>query len=256
MTLRRFHSNDLQNTTVDLDRDQARHAIKALRLTQNQTVELFDGQGASAIGSLQISGQNASVLITSRHQTPPPNPTVHLAIALPKGPRAAAMIETLSELGADRVTPLITTNTVVNPRDKKIDKLQRVALESAKQCKRDWTLQIDPPAQFDTFINDTATSGAFTAEAPALKLIADTNNPEDQHNIHDQLQAIHGNADSTATPTSGVGVLVLIGPEGGWTDPERATAHTANFLPWSLGPHTMRIATAAAAATALLRQIR
>jgi 16S rRNA (uracil1498-N3)-methyltransferase len=237
MPLRRFHATDLHNPAVTLDRDQATHATKALRLTAGQTVELFDGQGASATGTLQIEGQAATVLITDRRQSSPPSPHIEIATALPKGPRAAAMVETLSELGADAITPLATARTVVEPRDKKIDKLQRVANESAKQCGRDWILQINPLAHLAEKLADPA---------PDLKLIADTNQPQDQQAIHEQL----------ASPPDGYRVLVLIGPEGGWTGDERAAAASAGFRPFNLGPHTMRIATATAAATAILRQPR
>jgi 16S rRNA (uracil1498-N3)-methyltransferase len=48
-------------------------------------------------------------------------------------------------------------------------------------------------------------------------------------------------------------VLVLVGPEGGWTGREREAACHAGFEPWRLGPHVMRIETAAAAAAAILR---
>jgi len=48
-------------------------------------------------------------------------------------------------------------------------------------------------------------------------------------------------------------VLILIGPEGGWADPERAWAKQAGCRPWALGPHVLRIETAAAAAVAIVR---
>ncbi|MHC4995516.1 MAG: RsmE family RNA methyltransferase, partial [Planctomycetota bacterium] len=115
-----------------------------------------------------------------------------------------------------------------------IDKLQRVANESAKQCHRDWTLRVNPLVHFAECV------GAADHD---LKLIADTNQPEDQRAIKEVLAVAER-------------VLVLIGPEGGWTGDERAAAAAAGFRPWRLGPHVMRIGTAAIAATAILRQPR
>jgi 16S rRNA (uracil1498-N3)-methyltransferase len=134
MTVRRFYCPDLTAPQVELDRDDAQHARKALRLAAGHTVELFDGQGTLATGRIEEMTRRCVVEVAERRSVEPLTPRIDVAVAMPKGSRADVMVEKLSELGADRLIALVTERSVVEPREAKMARFGRMAVESAKQC--------------------------------------------------------------------------------------------------------------------------
>lgn len=121
---------------------------------------------------------------------------------------------------------------MVDPRQAKLNRLQRLVVESAKQCGRAHLLEIDNVAPFDEIITRDYD----------LKLIAAIDD-------HQQLQP----ADLQQRLGSAKHVLVLVGPEGGWTDDEEQAAVSQGAAKLRLGPHVMRIEAAACAAASIVR---
>lgn len=220
---------DKPGLTVRLDKDQANHATRVLRLSEGRRVQLIDGRGMIAHATLTSAGAPTTCTIHSIEHAPAPTPRIELATAIPKGPRADAMVNDLAQLGADWLIPLHTQRSVVHPRASKLDRLAKAAAEAAKQSGRNWFMEI----------NDTSPFADELACDADLKLIADPD-----------AQPI---ADLAARIASASTVRVLIGPEGGFTDEERSAACEAGFTPWRFSPHTLRIETAAIAAVAILR---
>lgn len=233
MAHRRFYCPDLSASHLSLDNEQADHARRSLRLTAGDSVELFDGAGGVAEGRVAEVKKHVTIQILDRRQVDPLRPVIDLAVALPKGARADVLIEKASELGADRVIPLVTERSVVQPRDSKMRRFDRLCIESAKQCGRGHLMRIDEPISLADVLK--------TADHD-LRLIADA--------------ALAGETvqDMPNYPGQAGRVVVLIGPEGGWSDPERQAARAAGFIAWRLGPLVMRIETAALAALAILRR--
>lgn len=217
--------------TVTLDADQARHATRVLRLSEGDPVQLIDGRGTLAKATLTRADNPTTCTIVSINHIPAPSPRIELATAIPKGPRADAMVNDLAQLGTDVLLPLITKRSVVVPRDKKLERFAKAASEAGKQSGNAHFMQIDPPVAF---------ADALRCEAE-LKLIADPY-AEPITDLPMRLNSV-----STAR--------ILIGPEGGLTDEEHAQAIGAGFIPWRFSPHILRIETAAAAAVAVLRHI-
>jgi len=219
----------LSDVFVQLDAEQAHHARKVLRLRPNDLVELCDGRGRVGTGAIDLTGSEARVRLHGVRDEPPPRPAIDIAAALPKGPRLEDMVNQLSQVGADTLIPLRSARSVVDPRAGKFDRLGRIAVEAAKQCRRATLLEIEQMTDF----------------ADALARPADLR----------LLAAPDGDAGATIAEalTKAQRVLVLIGPEGGWTSEEISSAAAAGFVPWRLGPHVMRVETAAAAAVSVLR---
>ncbi|MBI1337980.1 MAG: RsmE family RNA methyltransferase [Phycisphaera sp.] len=234
--MRRFYYPDLAGIAQDfmtplvLNGDESHHALKVLRVKVGDRVELFDGSGTSAAGEVvETSRKQVTVRLTTSRTTPPLVPSLDIAVSLPKGPRAADMVNTLTQLGADRLFPLSTRHSTVKAGDIKVDRLQRAAIEAAKQSRRDYLLTIESPTTLENLF-----------EAPHdLRLVA--------HPYPDQpfeIQAALGGASR---------VLALVGPEAGFTDEELALCFHHGCRPWKLSPNILRIETAAAAAVAILR---
>jgi len=228
---------NLSEAAVELDRDQTHHAQKSLRLAPGNTVGIFDGRGTVATGQIQYKSNRAWIRITTIREIPPLQPVIHIASAVPKGPRAGDMMNQLGQLGADRYTPLQTTRSVVHPRPGKLEQFARIAIESAKQSNRAYLMKIDPLTTLDTVL----------AQPHDLCRIAHLASPTQP--------PVQGAPTITDRINRSKNALILIGPEGGWTDEEYQAAINANCVPWRLGPNILRIETAAPAAVAIMRSL-
>ncbi|MEX2388333.1 MAG: RsmE family RNA methyltransferase [Phycisphaeraceae bacterium] len=233
----RFHCAHLPHprlaqTPCVLDADESHHARKVLRLKPGTAIELFDGQGGLAQAKLAAyEGRSAVCQVVSLERHDPPRPRVTVAAAIPKGGRAEPMVNQLSQAGADVFVPMVSEHSVVDPREGKLERFGRHAIESAKQCGRLHVMAVEPTRGFD----------ALLAESADVRLLAAPGG---------------GSAAGLGERVARAGrVLVLIGPEGGFSEAEQAAAAEAGFQQWAIGPYTMRIETAAVAAAALLRYL-
>lgn len=222
---------DVSDVVCSLDKAESHHARNVLRLSVGDVVELFDGKGSVAGAVIErYEGSRAACRVDKVEHYPAITPTLTVASAVPKGPRADAMIDQLSQLGVDCFIPLRAEHSVAVPKDSKIDKFTRSAVESAKQCRRAWLMRIEQPK---------APQEAWSDEGYDLKLLAALGG--------DALPEV---AERLRTSKS---VLVLIGPEAGWGEKELVSAGQAGCESWSIAPHVLRIETAATAAAAILR---
>jgi 16S rRNA (uracil1498-N3)-methyltransferase len=212
----RFYVPALEPGRLTLDGAEARHAARALRLGPGDAVELFDGRGHRAAGTLLSASPRGVVVEVGPVQTVPAPPPVTIAAALPKGRRADFMVEKLSELGVEALRPVRFARGVRRPTPATLARFRRLSIASAKQCGRSHVMQILDPL-----------------EAPALTgplLLADP--------------------DAAEPLRPGPPAVVVIGPEGGLTPAERAALSAAR--PVRLTPTVLRVETAAIAAAAIL----
>ncbi|MEL6328101.1 MAG: RsmE family RNA methyltransferase [Planctomycetota bacterium] len=205
---------------IALSETEARHARRVKRLADGDPIELLDGAGWRATAELE--GQGAILVAFSIEPTP--DPAIEIACPAPKGDRLAQMIDQLSQCGAAAWRPLQTERSVVEPRQNKLDRLHRIADEAMKQCGRAHRLEILEPLALADLL----------ARPHERRLLADAG------------------GDAAPTELSGQ-VQVLLGPEGGLTDAELDACRDAGAVPTHLGPHVMRIETAAVAAAVRLR---
>ncbi|MBL8764680.1 MAG: 16S rRNA (uracil(1498)-N(3))-methyltransferase [Phycisphaerae bacterium] len=204
--------------------EEARHALRVKRVRPGEMVELLCGDGEVASTRVVDAGRETLRLeVVARRRVPRPRPEVEVWTATPKGGRADEMIEGLSEVGAAGWRPIRTERGVVDPRANKLDRLARLAVESSKQCGRAWLMVIGPAATWDE---------ALRAEGVSIVL-----------------------ADAAAPPYRALGaerIRLLVGPEGGWTESERAAAGDAGIRCAGFGPHVMRLETAAVVGAAAI----
>lgn len=229
-------SRPLVGDVLRLTGDEARHAVRVKRIGVGDGVELLDGTGFVATGEVAATstpgggggggGVWLDVRIARVGVVERVSPWVEVCSATPKGARASELVEQLSQVGAAAWRPLITERGVVDPGEVKVERLRRVALESAKQCGRAWVMEIGEPI---------ALAQALGGNGPAV-VVADA----------------EGGRYAKAGG-DGTGVRLLIGPEGGWSDAERGLIGAAAGVTLArFGPHVMRIETAAVAAAAIV----
>jgi 16S rRNA (uracil1498-N3)-methyltransferase len=210
---------------VELDTAQANYLGNVLRLGVDSELLAFDGSSGEWLGRIAEAGKKRmSIAIDRRTRQPEAIPDVWLAFAPVKRAQTDWLVEKATELGAARLLPVITQRTVVERV--KLERLEAIAIEAAEQCGRTRLPEIAPPVELKALLS--------TRDQSRRLYFADEGGGEPPLNAFQPGPA-----------------LILTGPEGGFTDDERAAIRAApNAVPLSLGPRILRAETAALAALA------
>jgi 16S rRNA (uracil1498-N3)-methyltransferase len=193
-------------------------------------VEIFDGRGFVSGAEVVASAGDGVELVAVGEPivAPRPAPSLVLATAMPKGDRLDWLVEKATELGVDRLIPILAERSVVSPRGSKLDRLRRSIVEASKQCRRARLMVLEEPWEWNRLV------AAFPA---ALKLLADPRGSP---------------AGEWPTIVRGQELVLAVGPEGGFTVSEREQSIAAGWLPIRLGHHILRVETAGLAGCAAL----
>lgn len=207
--------------------DEARHLARVLRAKVGDAVRVFDGSGLEWTARVVTIGRDEVTLDVGvpMPARPVPRHVLTLAVALPKGDRQKWLVEKLTELAVDRLVPLVTARGVAEATESARGRLERGVIEACKQCGRNTLMEIAAPVTLEALAD---------RHPDALRLIAHPDGrPLDE--------VVRGPADE---------IVAAIGPEGGFTPDEIAAAERLGFERVSLGPHILRIETAAIAIAA------
>ncbi len=215
-----------------LSADESHHLIGVLRAKPGRSLVLFDGAGTQALATLlRVERRTAIVEVEApAHRDFALDHRVTLGVAVGKQTRHAYMIEKCTELGVRSVWPLIAERSVTHPGAAAIDKWRRRAIEAVRQSGRAWVPDIHLAQTFEEVV---ARASGFAAAGYCDVTLAG--------------RSIRTFFDTTKPPCD---VLLLVGPEGGWSDRERNEAREKGLDPVSLGPTTLRTETAAVAVCA------
>jgi 16S rRNA (uracil1498-N3)-methyltransferase len=241
--LPRFYAPRLDTELVRLDGDEAHHLANVLRLGAGDEVALFDGRGAERRGRVEAVGRRdvqVRVLDAVEPATEP-RVAITLAQAALKGDRMDAVVRDATMLGVVAVQPLVARRTVV-PRsavgsDKLRERLHRVAIASAKQCRRAVVPEIRPAVRFEEWV--ASARGAYMLVEPAVGPAR-----AGRCSVNDLLDR----------PAPDAATLV-VGPEGGWDETEVEAAAGAGCVQLTLGARTMRADAAPLVVLAVLRAV-
>jgi 16S rRNA (uracil1498-N3)-methyltransferase len=230
MTTRYYAPHLSDADSCELDGSEFHHLTRVMRAEPGDQVVLFDGRGNAA--ECQISGLTktcASLQILKRHSEPQDASPVVLATAVPKTDRFRWLVEKATELGVSRLIPLQTARSVVEPGATRLDKMRAAVIEACKQSGRNRLMTIDAVTDWKSFLKDVPDSGALVLADPGGATLANVceMKPRDRP------------------------VVLLVGPEGGFTEAEVEQAVAAGGRRISLGPRILRTETAAIALAAL-----
>jgi 16S rRNA (uracil1498-N3)-methyltransferase len=231
--------------TVRLALDETRHLRDVLRLKVGDEVFVFDGEGKEYRCVIDQLGREAATLRVSEEVAAarPESPLrLTLALALLKGEKFDLVVQKATELGVERVVPVVTKLADVRLRDevdaaRRTARWNRIALEAAKQSGRARVPQILAPVEFQSLIE-----GA-TASNESWRLMFAERGGRGLIETVGQL------------PLRAQALTAIVGSEGGWTDEEIAQARQAEWSVITLGGRTLRAETAAIAITALLQHL-
>ncbi len=213
-----------EGVTVELDRDQANYLGNVMRLGEGAQLRVFDGSSGEWLAWIADAGKKKMALqVGRRTREPEPVPDLWLAFAPVKRAQTDWLVEKATELGAARLIPVITQRTIVERV--KVERLQSIAIEAAEQCGRTSLPEIAEPLPLAKVLELQAKRTLYFADEAGGEAAA---------------------AAFTPGPAT-----ILTGPEGGFTDDERAlVCAAAGAVAISLGPRILRAETAALAAVA------
>jgi 16S rRNA (uracil1498-N3)-methyltransferase len=208
----------------ELPEDESKHCIRVLRKKTNDLITIIDGKGNKAI--CRIIDENAKKckleIIETTHFENKNKHNIHLVIAPTKNfDRMDWMIEKCTEIGISEITFIETENS---ERDKiNIERCEKILIQSIKQSKQYWLPQINNIVSYSSFINNLKMEDYNCLLAWCM---------EEKTSI----SSVFNQSKST---------LVMIGPEGDFTENEVKIALQKNFKPVSLGNNILRTETAA-----------
>ncbi len=218
---------DWNEANLAIRGEEAKHCVRVMRTQVGQQVEVFDGEGKSAVCTvLKTSKSEVALQLDQLRDDPQPASEMVLYQAVPKSGNMELIVQKAVELGVASIQPLITEHTVARADAiaKKQAKWQRIALEACKQCGQNRLPQILPTLGFASWLAEH--------QAGELAIIAA---------ISDQSQPLK----QVVEAWSGKGkVAILVGPEGDFSSHEYAAAFAAGFTPISLGEIILRVETA------------
>ncbi|MCX7418789.1 MAG: RsmE family RNA methyltransferase [Planctomycetia bacterium] len=232
-----------QPDSMELDGAEAHHLLHVLRAKVGDRLGLFNGEGAEALAEIvNIRKRSAELRLLEAWSIPAESRTLTIAAAMPKGDRARWLIEKSTELGVDRMIPLRTQRSVVEPGESKMDKLEQAVIAACKQCGRSHLMTMSPLTPFASLLKGLTPDRAQIDQPDASSFRPMIAHP-DAPTLISEVFSKSGEQSA----------LMLIGPEGGFTDDEFSAAVAAGATPVNLGPHILRIETAAIAVAASWR---
>lgn len=216
--------------------DDLRHIRSVLRKQPGDTLILLDGQGMEY--TVRIAAMERSEIITeiaSEARRESRYPLVTLGQGLPKSEKMDWIVQKATELGVSSIVPLVTERTIVKIRDgeKRISRWRKIAREAAMQSNRSDIPEVDHIRTFHDFI--------MTLDPGPMTLLLF---PWEEGTVPIK-SVLRGSLEVK-------NIIVLIGPEGGFSPKEAEAAGERNFHAVSLGPNILRTETAAIAAMSMI----
>ncbi len=221
--------------TVTPNRSQAHYLVHVLRLRSGDDLRVFNGSDGEWLARILATNRKSCTLqLVSRIRAQPDPSDLWYLFAPLKQARMDYMIQKATEMGAGRLVPVLTHHTQI--RRVNGERMRANAVEAAEQCGILSVPDIAPPR-------------------PLEQVLADW--PQDRHLIF--CDEATSDADPVAALSAcgpDAALAVLIGPEGGFSDAERAKILSMRHVKrLSLGPRILRADTAAVAALALVQSV-
>lgn len=217
------------HTSFELSEESSKHAVQVLRMEAGETIQLTNGQGGLFTATITLAHKkHCQVSVATATQIPMPEKQHAIAVSpLKNNSRIEWFLEKATELGIHRIIPLICQRT--EKQVVKQERWQQILIAAMLQSQQAWLPTLDAPTKFADTIQASYTGN---------KLIA--------HCLPNEKKPLNVFAAENS--------LILIGPEGDFTESEIELALSAGFQPVSLGSTRLRTETAALTAAVVLQQ--
>lgn len=220
---------------VTLDKNQSNYLVNVLRMKAADTLLVFNGRDGEWRATLANASKKAVVLMVDEQvRVQPLSSTLDYCFAPLKHARLAYMVQRAVEMGAGRLRPIITAHTQVSRLN--LERMRANVIEAAEQCGILNVPEVLPPVKLGALIDSWPEKDGDRA----LIFCDEGDEGDDPITLLQGLKAKK--------------LAVLIGPEGGFSEEERAVLTPANFvMSIPLGPRILRADTAAVAALAVVQ---
>ena len=235
--MHRFFAPDIA-TTLTLPEEESRHCVRVLRLAEGDEIEVIDGKGTLYRCRIAIAHNKhcAVEILSQEHCMPHWGAKIELAVAPTKNlDRIEWMAEKCTEMGIDRITPLLCTHS--ERKVLKTDRLHKILVAAMKQSLKAQLPQLDELTPIKDVINEDFSGQRFIA-------YCDESLPREERKSLPQVYDPNKDA------------IVMIGPEGDFDPHEVEAALNAGFIPVTLGKSRLRTETAAMTAVAMMHTIK
>jgi len=222
-----FFAPLINGNSYTLDESESRHCIKVLRMSKGDSVNLIDGKGNLYEGQISIADSTSCSISIHRivNDFEKRDYFIHVAISPLKNPeRFELFVEKSVEMGIDEITPLLCYRT--EKKNIKIDRIERVIISAMKQSLKAKKTIFNKPVQYKEFIS---------VNFNGIKMIAHCNEDSEKKSISDYYSKKEN-------------ALILIGPEGDFTEEEILMSEKFGYKPVHLGKSRLRTETAGIAA--------
>lgn len=225
--------------------EEAKHILTVLRYQKGDTIDVVDGCGTKYKVLIQDLGKDyvEGKILSKKKKEYEPMAHLTLAQAICKGPRMDFLIEKATEIGVSTIIPIVTENTVVKigkitqesgsvspGARRKTERWKRLAIASMKQSLRSILPDIQNPIKFDDLLPKIKTFD--------LSLIASLEKGAKSLRECGELKKRLRNKEALRN------VLVMVGPEAGFTEDELSKAKAVGAIPITLGSRRLRTETA------------
>ena len=223
-----FYTPDITSDSYTLSEDESKHCVRVLRLVEGDQIQLIDGHGGFYVGEItDANPKRCSIkIIETQKEYGKRNFYLHLAVAPTKNiERLEWFLEKATEIGIDEITPLICHHS--ERKFVKPEILHKVMVAAAKQSLKAYVPKLNEPISFHSFMEKSFDGSKYIAHcSPTLQeKVLLKNRYEKNKNA-----------------------LILIGPEGDFSQKEIELALTKDFSEVSLGINRLRTETAAVVA--------
>ena len=218
-----FYTPDIKQDFYTFSKEESQHCIKVLRKKNNDTIHLVDGRGSLYTGNITDSNPKACKIEITKieREYQKTDHYLHIALAPTKNTdRLEWFLEKATEIGINEITPIICTRS--ERKIVKIDRLNKILVSAMKQSVKAYLPILNEPISFNEFLSLKSDGNKFIA------------NCFDQ----DRKELNEFNLKGNKT-------LVLIGPEGDFTEQENLKAKEVEFKSIKLGKSRLRTETAA-----------
>jgi 16S rRNA (uracil1498-N3)-methyltransferase len=241
--MRRFsvQPKDITGSSATIYGEEANHIQHVLRLSPGHVIQLFDGTGLEYKATIDIvSSDTITVTILEKTEPKTESPIqLIIAQALLKDKKIDRLVRQLTELGITHFIPFTAERSIARPDTnrltKRIDRWEKIVKESLKQCKRSLMPKIGPVLSFTETLNfgkscDTRILFWENSKTPI------SNSPKKAKILKNKI-------------------ILVMGPEGGFSQNEVEQAQAADFSIASLGPRILKAETAPIAACTIIQYL-
>ena len=223
----RFHVPDVNGAAerVELPDDEAEHLVRVLRLGIGDEVDVFDGRGGMWRAQVVEAGRKSAAIRPLQRLQPARELGVQVTLVMSvlKGDKMDDVVRDAVMLGVAAIHPVVSerseTSMAALARSNRIARWARIAVSSAKQCGRAVVPAIHPATPLDWYWTEKTAATRVMCVEPSAAL---------------------GDVVPVQRVSKAAAVQLIVGPEGGWSVTEVASAHDSGAILMSLGSRTLR----------------